>query len=75
MSNSYTIQQIRESLEADSCRARSCYVWPADIPRPGQLTQGPCHCLENHHCARSTVTLLRMWIAELTEQLEKRGKK
>jgi len=69
------IERIRESLEADSCRAGSCYVWPADVPRSGQLTQGPCHCLERHQCAKNTVALLRMWIAELTARLEKRGKK
>jgi hypothetical protein len=62
---SYAIQRIREDLQSSACIAHSCYVWPADVKRQGQLTQGPCHCLRSEQLARYTVTLLRFWIAEL----------
>ena len=65
---SFAMQQIREALQGEACIAHGCYLWPVDVPRPGQLTQGPCHCLENRSKARYAVTLLRSWLQEMIER-------
>jgi hypothetical protein len=62
------MQQIREALQGQACLSQSCSLWPVDVDRPGQLTQGACHCLENPLKARYAVTLLRQWMRELIER-------